>query len=128
MIGNYDLLLLDAANTIIHKPKLWVSILDVLRIYGYDVTESDLRRNHKLLSEMVHFPDRTDANFYKNFNREVLLSLGIVPTDKMLDDVLAACSSLPWAMFDDTVNLNELNVEIAVLSNLQNSFFNELKQ
>lgn len=117
----YKLLLVDAANTIIHKPELWNRIINVLSQHDIHVDEKILKTHHKLLSEIIHFPDRTDANFYKNFNSELLLSLGILPNETLLDDIYSACTYLPWNSFSDTDILKDLPIKKAVLSNFKTS-------
>lgn len=119
--SKYKLLLVDAANTIIHKPELWQRILNVLNLHGYTVEEKLLKYHHKLLSEIIHFPDRTDKQFYQIFNSELLLSLGIVPDEHLLDDIYSACTYLPWNSFSDTDILKDLPIKKAVLSNFKTS-------
>src|SRR5690606_28654925 len=115
MNKKYDLLLLDAANTLMHKPTLWTSFVEVLNKYNINVEESELRKKHKILSEVIHFPDRTNKEFYIRFNREVLLSLGIIPTEQMLDDVFSACTYLPWESFVYANALYQLKIELSML-------------
>lgn len=115
--GKYRVLLFDAANTLIHKPDLWIRISGVLQKYNIEVDQVELRKKHKLLSEIVHFPDRTSAEFYRIFNYEFLLSLGIVAGNQMLDELFEACTYLPWRAFDDTRSLENIPVKKAILSN-----------
>jgi len=109
--------LFDAANTLIHKPSLWPSIQSVLSKYGFILPEEKLKLHHKLLSEVINFPDRTSEEFYHYFNAELLLSLGILPNEKILKDFFTACSYLPWECFNDTEWLNTCALPIGVLSN-----------
>ncbi|WP_214228886.1 HAD family hydrolase [Pedobacter sp. B4-66] len=120
-IENYDFILFDAANTLIHKPDLWDRILQVLSNNNITVDQMELRRKHKVLSEIIHFPDRTSSEFYKTFNYEVLISLGIVANDKVLDEIFKACSYLPWRAFEDTESLKNLKINKAILSNFNSS-------
>jgi putative hydrolase of the HAD superfamily len=113
-------LLFDAANTLIHKPLLWERLDGVLRTAGYEVPPALLRRNHKLLSEWQHFPDRTSGEFYRRFNGDLLYSLGISPTDDLLDAVFKACTYLPWEPFADTAVLRTLPYPIGIVSNFNN--------
>jgi putative hydrolase of the HAD superfamily len=110
-------LLFDAANTLIHKPMLWDSILDVLLKEGFVIDKKKLIYNHKLLSETINFPDRTNEDFYLEFNRELLQSLGIIGTPELLSLLFEKCSYLPWEKFDDTMILNTLELPMAILSN-----------
>ena len=111
------ILLFDAANTLIHKPQLQVNFLSVLKDHAIEVDESDFRKNHKLVSECYHFPNRTNKEFYAKFNRDVLYSLGIIPTDELLSNIFEACSYLTWEVYEDTKFLKEWPYKKSVLSN-----------
>jgi FMN phosphatase YigB (HAD superfamily) len=126
-INNYDVLLFDAANTLIHKPDLWDAMLSVLKTNGIEVNKLELKKKHKVLSEIIHFPDRTSSEFYKNFNREVLISLGIVPNDQLLDAIFKSCSYLPWTAFEDTKVLKNLEPRKAILSNFNSSLVSHIE-
>jgi len=120
-ISGHDVLLVDAANTIIHKPLLWQNFCSVLERFGYRVGESELRKKHKLISEIIDFPDRTSQEFYRKFNAEVLLSLGIIPSDNLLEAIFGACTYLPWVTFDDVSVLASIPIRKMVLSNFNSS-------
>lgn len=122
----YEVVLFDAANTLIHKPALWENMIRVLKAHGQDIDQTELRKKHKLISEIIHFPDRTNSEFYRNFNKELLLSLGIIPDDTLLDDIFNACTYLPWQAFEDTEYLKEINLPKAVLSNFNSSLKDHL--
>jgi len=119
--ANIKYILFDAANTLIHKPALWDKIQEVLTAHQISVNPRALKYNHKLLSEFVTFPDRTSAEFYASFNKELLLSLGIIPTTQLLDDIFRNCTYMPWEKFDDTSWLATAPVPIGVLSNFNNN-------
>lgn len=119
-------LLLDVAGTLLHKPELFTQIQSVLTRYGYIVSLSKIKYNHKLLSETIAFPDRTSKEFYNHFNAELLYSLGIIPTGKLLDEIFNTCSYLPWEKFDDTDYLREINIPIGILSNFNSSLKDQL--
>lgn len=119
-------LLLDVAGTILYKPNLFVKINEVLSSYGYLVSFDKLKYNHKLLSEAIKFPDRTDSNFYHYFNSELLYSLGIIPTKELLEDIFKSCSYLPWEKFDDTTVLQEIKIPIGIISNFNSSLKEKL--
>ncbi|MEI3788307.1 MULTISPECIES: HAD family hydrolase [unclassified Chryseobacterium] len=119
-----EILLLDAANTLIHKPSLWDQLIIVLEKHHYSVEKEALFLRHKMVSEIINFPDRTTKDFYTEFNSELLLALGIIPTEKILSDIFSACSYLPWAAFDDCGILKELNIKKAVLSNFNSTLKN----
>lgn len=109
--------LFDAANTLIHKPQIFTRTQQVLKDFGIQTELETLRQKHKNVSEIIIFPDRTSRDFYHQFNSEWLYSLGIVPTEELLDAVFSACSYLDWESFEDTSVLKELGVPISVLSN-----------
>ena len=110
-------ILFDAANTLIYKPQLFEKLVSVLNKYAYAVELDVLKRNHKILSEIINFPDVTSKSFYREFNTELLLSLGIIPNEAILDDIFSNCSYLVWKAFDDTEYLTKLSYEKAVISN-----------
>jgi putative hydrolase of the HAD superfamily len=110
-------ILFDAANTLIHKPELWLAMQRVLQANGYAIPLQKLQLHHKLIAEWVNFPDRTSKEFYHNFNAELFMSLGIVPTEQLLDETFTACSYLPWQRFEDTQWLATSILPIGVLSN-----------
>jgi len=107
----------DAANTLIHKPQVWMQWRDTLESYGYFIELDQLQKNHKLVSEVIKFPDVTNADFYQSFNAEVLLSLGIIPSDDLLKTLFKNCSYLPWEPFYDLVALKKLDLKMSVISN-----------
>lgn len=110
-------LLFDAANTLIHKPSLWERIESACSKHDLFIDDEMLRRNHKMLSELIAFPDRTDSSFYNQFNRELLYSCGIMPSDELLADIFESCSYLPWEPFTDTTVLAELKMKKGIISN-----------
>ncbi|SDX76449.1 HAD family hydrolase [Hymenobacter psychrophilus] len=114
-------LLFDAANTLLHKPLLWERLQEVLTTGGHEIPLPQLRRNHKLLSECLPFPDRTSRQFYRTFNAELLYSLGIIPTADLLERIFQACAQLPWEAFRDTVALAALPLPLGVASNFNHS-------
>lgn len=121
-------LLLDVAGTLLHKPDLFAKIKETLSLYGYSVSFDALKYNHKLLSEAIKFPDRTDAGFYADFNSELLYSLGIIPTKELLDAIFESCSYLPWEKFEDTKVLNEIDIPMGIISNFNSSLKEKLNQ
>lgn len=115
------ILLLDAANTIIYKPSLYSKFNEAINLHQAEVEESDFNKVHKILSELITFPDRTTKSFYIDFNSRLLEELKIQSTNQMLEDVFDACSYLPWEKYEDTEVLSQLKVKKAVLSNFNNN-------
>jgi putative hydrolase of the HAD superfamily len=107
----------DAANTLIHKPDLWLKFDEVLKKYNYEIDPQTLRRNHKLTSERIKFPDNTSKEFYSLFNKEVLISLGISPTEEIINDIFNNCTYLAWKKFDDVDFLKEIKIPLGIISN-----------
>jgi putative hydrolase of the HAD superfamily len=114
-------ILFDAANTLIWKPNLFSKYWATLEKNGYFVDMQDLKRCHKMLSEVLKFPDRTSEQFYASFNSEVLLSLGIIPSEKLLKEIFEACTYLSWDKYPDTSYLSGLDVPLGILSNFNSS-------
>jgi putative hydrolase of the HAD superfamily len=121
-------LLLDVAGTILYKPNLVTKIYETLSSFGYIISIDRLKYNHKLLSEVIKFPDRTNAEFYTSFNSELLYSLGIVPNEELLNAIFASCSYLPWEKFEDTKVLNEIEIPIGIISNFNSSLKDKLNE
>jgi len=121
-------LLLDVAGTILYKPDLVLKINETLNSFGYVISVDKLKYNHKMLSEVIRFPDRTNADFYYDFNSELLYSLGIVPTKELLNAIFKSCSYLPWEKFEDTKALNEIEIPIGIISNFNSSLKDKLNE
>ena len=114
-------LLFDAANTLIYKPKLFTSVHDILKGYGHDIPHEYLIHQHRLVSEIIEFPDRTNKSFYMDFNSHWLYSLGVIPNQEILLSIYNQCSYLPWQTFSDTGYLKEIKHSVSILSNFNNS-------
>jgi putative hydrolase of the HAD superfamily len=111
----------DAVNTLMHKPELWKAFQKALFSSNIKIDVNKLQYHHKLLREAITFPDRTSKSFYNNFNSELLRSLGIIPEQKLLDDIFSHCSYLPWEKYSDTQSLVDIKVPIGILSNFNQS-------
>lgn len=120
-------LLLDVAGTLLYKPTLQPKMLEVLASHGYEVNPATLKYHHKIFTETIFFPDRTSEVFYQNFNRELLLSLGIIPTPELLRDIFATCSYLPWVPFPDTEALADIKVPMGIISNFNTTLKEKLE-
>lgn len=110
-------LLFDAAGTLIHKPVLWSKMQGVFVAHGYVVPLEELQVIHKLVSEVIRFPDRTDQAFYEHFNNELLFALGILPTKALLDDLFSACTYQPWEGFEDNKYIKDIDLPKYIISN-----------
>lgn len=119
-------LVFDAANTIIYKPTLWSSIINVFNKHNINCTEEKLKLHHKIISEIINFPDTTSSEFYHDFNSQLLKSLGIIPSEGLLTDVFKSCSYLPWQIFDDVKYIQEINLPKSIISNFNTSLASKL--
>ena len=117
----------DVAGTLLGKPTLYSIIQNTLRDFGHEVGLDEIKNKHKLLSEVIHFPDRTDMAFYEKFNSELLYLLGIVPEEALINSIFKKCTYLPWQAFDDTQILQKLNLPIGVISNFNTSLKDKLE-
>lgn len=116
----------DVANTLLYKPELIPAIEQVLLCHGIKVPPAKLYGNHKFLAEVISFPDKTSATFYREFNCQFLLSLGVAPTDTLLDALFSACTYLPWVPFPDTESLAKIKLPIGIISNWDTSLEEKL--
>lgn len=121
-----DYIFFDVANTLLHKPELWIKIQDAFTLNGYDIPQEEIFSKHKFLSEVIKFPDTTSAEFYQNFNTELCLSLGIIPSDKLLSDIFSNCTYLKWEPFSDVSALANIDVPIGIISNWDSSLKEKL--
>jgi putative hydrolase of the HAD superfamily len=118
----------DVAGTLLGKPTLYSIIQNTLQDFGHVVSIDEIKSKHKLLSEVIHFPDRTDKAFYEKFNSELLYLLGIVPEEAIVNSIFKNCTYLPWEAFDDTQILKEINLPMGVISNFNTSLKDKLEQ
>ena len=117
----------DVANTLLHKPALYQRIAAALKNNNITVDLIQLRNNHKLLSEVIRFPDKTNSDFYRQFNAELLYSLGIIPTTLLLDDIFEFCTYLPWEAFEDVSSINAISLPKGIISNWDTTLSQQLK-
>jgi len=107
----------DVAGTLLGKPSLFWNIQKTLSEFGYNIALEEIKHKHKLLSEVICFPDRTDATFYKKFNSDLIYLFGIIPSEELVNAVFENCTYLPWEAFEDTNVLNDLKLPMGVISN-----------
>lgn len=119
-------ILFDVSGTLLQKPSLYMVLMEILVQNGYKGTLGELKQMHKILSEIIHFPDRTNKVFYKNFNENLLFSLGIIPNENVLEEIYSKCSYLPWEKFEDTEVLSEISLPMGILSNFNSSLKEKL--
>tara|TARA_B100000214_G_scaffold124414_1_gene88305 strand:- start:6994 stop:7641 length:648 start_codon:yes stop_codon:yes gene_type:complete len=124
----YEYILFDVAGTLLYKPIFFDKILKIFQANGYEIKKEDLILKHKLLSETIKFPDRTDKKFYNFFNQEFLYSLGILPKEALLDQIFETCSYLPWEKFNDTEVLKRIEKPMGIISNFNRTLRDQLDE
>ena len=92
----------DVANTLLYKPDLFPNIQRTLEDHGIKIKLRDIAQTHKMLSEVIKFPDKTSSEFYQHFNTELLYALGVIPSESLVDAIFNNCKYLPWKAFEDT--------------------------
>jgi putative hydrolase of the HAD superfamily len=127
-MSKYEYILFDVAGTLLYKPSFFDKILVILKANGYKITKEEFIFKHKLLSETIKFPDRTDKDFYNFFNEELLYSLGVLPNNILLDKIFTTCSYLPWEKFEDTQVLEKIKQPIGIISNFNNTLRSKLDE
>jgi HAD superfamily hydrolase (TIGR01509 family) len=118
----------DVANTLLYKPSLFEKMVEVFKNHGLTVDPDELAYKHKILSEALDFPDKTNEHFYRTFNSQIVLSLGIEPADQLLSELFKNCSYLPWRPFEDTEVLSSLKIPFGIISNWDNRLEHRLKE
>jgi FMN phosphatase YigB (HAD superfamily) len=118
----------DVSGTILGKPSLFEKINESLSSFGIEISLNEIKLKHKLLSEVIHFPDRTDEQFYKYFNAELLRLLGIIPNEALLNGIFKNCTYLPWEKFEDTECLSSIRIPMGIISNFNGSLKLKLNQ
>lgn len=116
----------DVANTLLNKPDLYTKITEALKDFKIKVNRDNLMQRHRLLSEVIKFPDKTSEEFYNNFNAELLMSLGITPDEKIIHHIFKSCTYLPWQPFEDTDYIPSIKQPKGILSNWDNSLKDKL--
>lgn len=119
-------LFFDVSGTLLYKPELILKISEILNSFGYSISNEELSFKHKLLSEILDFPDRTDHFFYKKFNSALLSLLGIVPEEIILENIFKKCSYLSWKKYNDTDFLKKIDMPMGVISNFNSSLKKKL--
>ena len=119
-------ILFDVSGTLLYKPEVIHNLHEVLHINGIKVEIESLKIKHKVLTETILFPDRTDEKFYNNFNSNLIYSVGGIPNEKLLKQLFDACTYRPWVKYQDTNVLNEIDLPIGILSNFNSTLQEKL--
>lgn len=116
----------DVASTLLEKRDLIATLASVFARAGQAIDEPFLRERHKILTEVLPFPDKTTRAFYDDFNARLCFALGVVPTEALLADCYASCRALPWVAFDDVDVLSRFTCPLGILSNWDTSLESKL--
>src|SRR4051812_32260762 len=111
----------DVANTLLQKKDFQKKITQVLENHGYFINSDTLQERHKLILEIIDFPDHTTKEFYNHFNKQFLFLLGIVPDEQLISEIYENTRPLPWSPFEDTSVLDQINLPMGILSNWDNT-------
>lgn len=117
----------DVANTLLHKPSLFEKIQAVLQRSGIVTDNNELQVRHKLLSEVIKFPDKTNAGFYHEFNAELLRLMGVMPDKKIVEKIFEECSYLPWQPYEDFAFIEEIGLPKGIISNWDTNLQKQLE-
>ena len=118
----------DVAGTLLYKNGLYEGIRKTLEEHGYELLLTDIIRNHRLLSDTTSFPVKTEKGFYMDFNRKLLLSLGVIPEVNIIDAIFESCSGLSWKPYDDVDVLAKISCPKGILSNWDDSLQDVLEK
>ncbi len=121
-------ILFDVSGTLLYKPAVINNLHTILNNNGVNVNLKTLIYNHKILSETIIFPDRTNESFYNNFNAQLIYSIGAIPNNQLLEQIYKECTYKPWAKYEDTDVLSELNLPLGILSNFNSTLEDKLFQ
>jgi len=118
---SYKYIFFDVADTLLYKQGLHDNIAGVLAESDIHIDVVTIRRQHKMISEIIAFPIKTSRAFYQDFNRLFLISLGIGPNQAIMDGIYQRCHNLTWERFPDTNIITQLPVPVGIISNWDES-------
>lgn len=113
----FEYIFFDLANTLVHKEEVFKQIYDILKENGKGISLEKIIYVHKIVSETIDFPDKTNTEFYKKFNRLFLNALGVVSDKNLGYEIYERCRKLPWQIFEDTKIIKELPIRKGIISN-----------
>jgi len=123
----YDHIFLDVAQTLLHKKDLLPTIVRTLDRHGVTADESLVGERHQRVSEMTPFPDKTSKDHYLEFNQQLLVSLGVNPSETIARAIYCACRALTWVAYSDVANLARLNGTVGIISNWDGTLREKLR-
>ena len=110
-------ILFDVADTLIYKKNLLPSIHSILLNNNINVSINELKYVHRNLFDKYLFPDKTNKDFYIDFNSKLLNNLSISPNNKLLNEIYTTCSELEWTKYEDSNILKKIHIPYGVASN-----------
>ena len=116
----------DVAQTLLWKPTVYSEIEAFCKKSGVNISNDEIIKRHRILSEVTHFPDKTSREFYIDFNYKLLLALGFAATKDLAEELFNNCSYKPWSSFEDCLAIKDLNVPVGILSNWDKSLADKL--
>ena len=116
----------DVAQTLLWKPTVHLEIEAFCKKNGVNISNDEIIKRHRILSEVTHFPDKTSREFYIEFNYKLLLALGFVATKDLAEELFNNCSYKLWSAFEDCKAIKDLNVPVGILSNWDKSLADKL--
>jgi len=117
----------DLGNTLIYKPGVYEEIQKVLAYYNIKVPLEYLILRHKLLSEIIDFPDKTNKDFYINFNKKLIDILGVAVNYSISEEIFTRCDNIEWKAFDDVSILKKIEIPMGIISNWDKTLEEKLK-
>lgn len=119
----------DVANTLLGKEDIYTTIQKILKDEGLSISLEEIKKNHRLITDVYVFPDKTTSEFYKNFNRDFLQSFGIIPSKEIISRMIDDCLKVQWSEFHDVkLFTNAKKLPLGVLSNWDKSLPEKLKK
>jgi len=117
----------DLGNTLIYKPGVYEEIQKVLTYYNIKIPLEYLILRHKLLSEIIDFPDKTNKDFYINFNKKLIDILGLTINYSISEEIFTKCDNIDWKIFDDVSTLKKIEIPMGIISNWDKTLEEKLK-
>lgn len=109
---------LDVANTLLTKRGLFNIIYETIPVGLRKISKAEIKIRHKLLSEVIKFPDKTSQDFYLFFNKELLRICGVPDFSGEISELIyKRCSYLEWTPYCDVVAMESLTLPLYIISN-----------
>lgn len=121
-------LFLDVAGTLLGKPQMFNTLHQTFAKAGINLNMQFLQDRHRMLSEVIRFPDRTSREFYLDFNTELQLFLGLNPDPQLSEQLYLACRYLPWEAYPDVAALAQVKIPMGIISNWDTTLPEKLKE